>query len=179
MKTYLGAEAPLPGNNSKPHVIDVVFHLGRTRRFGGWGNTRTFGVQGVHHALLHDAHEYVTGDIPSPVKACLGDGARLLENYLDNVIADTFAAARPGPEMHNRVKLVDQAALIIEAFYFGTAGSFHLIGRENWGKDVGKTAADRLIIRAIIENVCPEVIAAMNSLIPSQSQANGYEQAYS
>lgn len=41
-------------------------------------------------ALLHDAHEAFTGDIPTPVKIALGAPAELLETRLQNAVFTRF-----------------------------------------------------------------------------------------
>jgi len=179
MKTFLGNDAPLPDTDNPANAIDLVVHLGRTKRFGGWGNPewtvlhhsmlvsllwlRAYGPEGMHHALLHDAHEYITGDIPSPVKQFMGhEQVKMLEGELDDRVYGALNCARPTGEHPTLVKLVDQAALIIEAYYFGTKGSFHLIGDVNWGVNVGKTQHERDAIREIIGKLCPEVVTAMS-----------------
>lgn len=195
MKTFSGKNAPLPNNDEAPDTIDLVVHLGRTKRFGGWGNDkwtvlhhtmlgsllwlRQYGAAGMHHFLLHDAHEYITGDIPSPVKAFMGvDAVKALEGELDERIRSMLSATAPVPSDAQRVKLVDQAALIIEAFYFGTPGSFNLIGEENWGYNIGVTAEARAEIRKIIGNLCPDVLAAMGWLKPSPGSTGTYAPVY-
>lgn len=196
MKTFLGNDAPLPDNDHKPHPIDVVMHLGRTKRFGGWGNPEWtvlhhsmltallwasyYDLGSMYHALLHDAHEAYTGDIPSPVKAFMGaTQVKMLEGDLDQRIRAMVGIFRePHEDDQKRIKLVDQAALIIEAYYFGTPGSFGLIGRENWCHNIGVTAEDRTSIRNIIKGTCPEVMEAMDALVPQPGQSNGFVAVY-
>lgn len=66
-------------------------------------------------ALLHDAPEFVLGDLISPFKAALGDTYRELENRLERAVAARFAFAdalqRPG------VKATIKAADRISAYY--------------------------------------------------------------
>jgi hypothetical protein len=195
MKTFLGNDAPLPDNDNPASAIDLVVHLGRERRFGGWGDPnwtvlhhsmlvsllwlKAYGPQGVQHALLHDAHEYITGDLPSPVKQFMGhEQVKLLEGFLDDRVREMAGFDEPDASDKHRVKMVDQAALIIEAYYFGTKGSFHLIGQENWGKNVGVTSADRADIRTIIKNLCPEVVEMMNILNPRPDNRGQFEPVY-
>lgn len=176
MKTFLGNDAPLPGTDTKAHPIDVVFHLGRTRRFGGWVDPewtvlhhsmlvsmlymRSFGMNGMQYALLHDAHEYLTGDIPTPVKNLLGqDKVRSLEKHLDAAICDSLDISEPDEEIKDIIKLCDQAALFIEAFHFcGRMGAFAHIARDVWKPmtDHRKTS-----LASIIQQSCPEVYTAM------------------
>jgi 5'-deoxynucleotidase YfbR-like HD superfamily hydrolase len=150
MKTYLGNDAPLPGTDHKPHPIDIVFHLGRTHRFGGAANPewtvlhhsmlvtliwlKYIGTSGVHHALLHDAHEYITGDIPTPVKNLFGE-SRGVEQHLDQAIYGMLGESLPGQYDQHFIKVVDMAALLIESFYFGErACSFEHMGETVWQK---------------------------------------------
>lgn len=176
MKTYLGNLAPLPGTNATAHPIDVVFHLGRNRRFGGWADSewsglhhsmfvallylRSYGYEGLHNALLHDAHEFVTGDIPSPVKALLGkEQVQALENHVDGVIQHSLMVSGPSDADRSKVKVCDLAALIIEAYYFGSrSANFEHIGETTW-----KTTTDgqRCNIALAIRRSCPEVYKAM------------------
>ena len=179
MNTYLGNEAPLPGTDAKPHPVDVVFHLGRTRRFGGWANPewtvlhhsmlvsmlymRSFGTAGVQDALLHDAHEYVTGDIPTPVKNLLGKKeVKALEEHLDTAIKDSLCISLVPDSITDRlVKFCDTAALIVEAFHFGDkAGSFSAIGKTCWAS---LRVEDKQVIAGVVASSCPEVYKAMVS----------------
>jgi hypothetical protein len=196
MKTFLGKDAPLPDNDNAPHVVDVVMHLGRTKRFGGWGHPEWtvlhhsmlvsllwasyYDLDGMHLALLHDAHEAYTGDIPSPVKQFMGhEQVKMLERDLDKRIRSMVSVFKEPDEYdQKRVKLVDQAALIIEAYHFGTPGSFDLIGSVNWGVNVGVTAEDRETIRNIITVSCPEVVEAMNAMRLRPGTAGQFEAVY-
>lgn len=174
MKTYLGNEAPLPGTNAKAHPVDVVFHLGRTKRFGGWSNPewsvlhhsmlvamlymKSYGVKGMEHALLHDAHEAYTGDIPTPVKNILGqEEVKSLENHLDQVIRDSLNLN--DDINHNYIKICDLAALFIESYHFGDkAGPFLYIGEKNWQP---LAPAWKTNIASVIKRSCPEIYNAM------------------
>jgi len=148
MKTYSGI-APLPDNNEAPNPIDIVFHLGRTRRFGGWGNPewtvlhhsllvsliwlRYLGPEGLQFALLHDAHEYITGDIPSPVKHAIGPGARELEKELDRRVYARLGLEQPSVNESLSVRVVDLAALFIESYRgFGPKGTFGHLRQVDW-----------------------------------------------
>jgi hypothetical protein len=67
-------------------------------------------------ALLHDAAEYVIGDMISPFKAALGLDYRTFENRLENAIHIRFGlpAATPGP-IKTLIKAADQASAYLEA----------------------------------------------------------------
>jgi hypothetical protein len=82
-----------------------------------------YGPGGVHHALLHDFHEYITGDIPSPIKQCLNGGMKALEQHLDLAIYNSLEVILPDADEHRKVKVVDFAALMVESVFFGTPGT--------------------------------------------------------
>lgn len=68
-------------------------------------------------ALLHDAHEAIIGDIPTPAAELLGFGWRLmaLKHRLDRALWSSFTGA-PFPDRQTRaaVKFADQRALELE-----------------------------------------------------------------
>ncbi len=67
-------------------------------------------------ALLHDAPEYVIGDMISPFKAVLGMDYREFEDRLQQAIHIRFGL--PGaidPELKKRIKAADRAAAWLEA----------------------------------------------------------------
>jgi 5'-deoxynucleotidase YfbR-like HD superfamily hydrolase len=67
-------------------------------------------------ALLHDAAEYVIGDMISPFKTALGVDYRQFEATLDAAIRLRFGLSpRMTDEMKVRVKQADQAAAFYEA----------------------------------------------------------------
>ena len=66
--------------------------------------------------LLHDAPEYVVGDIISPFKAVLGHDYKAVENRLLAAIHLRFGLPATVPEIHRKVlKRADQAAAYMEA----------------------------------------------------------------
>ena len=66
--------------------------------------------------LLHDAPEYVIGDIISPFKAVLGNGYKGVENRILAAIHLRFSLpAAPPPELAKLTKQADRAAAFIEA----------------------------------------------------------------
>jgi uncharacterized protein len=67
-------------------------------------------------ALLHDAPEYVIGDIISPFKAVLGNTYQGVESRLLAAIHIRFSLpVRPPAELEKRIKSADRAAAFIEA----------------------------------------------------------------
>ena len=66
--------------------------------------------------LLHDAAEFVIGDIISPFKAVLGDGYRSVENRILGAIHLRFSLPHvPPPALAKLTKRADRAAAFIEA----------------------------------------------------------------
>jgi hypothetical protein len=131
-----------PLTSGEPNILDLVVHTGRTRRWGGFGDTgwtvlhhemlcaliwlkAGYPPEGVCYAMNHDKHEYLTGDIPSPLKALLGPDVKSLEKDLDTRI---FASLnmdplQPGSPFARMVRTVDLVALVIEAPLFGPPGA--------------------------------------------------------
>ena len=84
-------------------------------------------------ALLHDAPEYVIGDMISPFKAALGLDYRSFEDRLENAIHIRFGlpARIPAP-VKSLIKQADRACSYFEATQlagFGHAESLKLFGR--------------------------------------------------
>lgn len=68
------------------------------------------------HALLHDAPEYVMGDIISPLKAAMGGDYKDLENRLLGAIHIRFGLpAAPPPALKKLIKRADTEAAFFEA----------------------------------------------------------------
>jgi uncharacterized protein len=66
--------------------------------------------------LLHDAPEYVVGDMISPFKAVIGDNYKAVEHRLLAAIHVHFGLPAKIPEtMHNMIKAADRAAAYLEA----------------------------------------------------------------
>ena len=67
-------------------------------------------------ALLHDAPEYVVGDIISPFKAVVGDAYKAVEARVLAAIALRFGLpATPAPVLAKRLKAADRTAAFHEA----------------------------------------------------------------
>ena len=68
------------------------------------------------HALLHDAPEYVMGDIISPFKAAMGGNYKDVENRLLGAVHIRFAlAATPPAAITRLIKRADRQAAYFEA----------------------------------------------------------------
>lgn len=68
-------------------------------------------------ALLHDAAEAYTGDIPSPLKALIGKSFKVIESNIEFAIATRFRLQYPWPEA---IKAMDSHALYNEAGHLFT-----------------------------------------------------------
>ena len=68
--------------------------------------------------LLHDAHEAITGDVPTDVK---GDDLKSTQAQLDGAIYRAFGA--PADLYSPGVKLIDRRCLLAEAAVVGAPGS--------------------------------------------------------
>jgi len=66
--------------------------------------------------LLHDAPEYVIGDMISPFKAVIGDAYKAVERRLLTAIHVRFGLpAQPPPELDELIKAADRQAAYLEA----------------------------------------------------------------
>jgi 5'-deoxynucleotidase YfbR-like HD superfamily hydrolase len=83
-------------------------------------------------ALLHDAPEYVIGDMISPFKAALGLDYRTFEERLETAIHVRFGLpARVPPQIKTLIKTADRACAFFEATQiagFGHDESLELFG---------------------------------------------------
>jgi uncharacterized protein len=67
-------------------------------------------------ALLHDAPEYVIGDMISPFKAAVGGDYKLVEARLKRAVLIRFGLpAEPSEELERRIKVADRASAYLEA----------------------------------------------------------------
>jgi 5'-deoxynucleotidase YfbR-like HD superfamily hydrolase len=67
-------------------------------------------------ALLHDAPEYVIGDMISPFKAAIGGDYKRVEASLKRAIHIRFGlSAEPPDELNRRIKVADRASAYLEA----------------------------------------------------------------
>jgi len=83
-------------------------------------------------ALLHDAPEYVIGDMISPFKASIGGEYRKVEGRLQRAIHIRFGLpAEPPPDLVKRIKAADRISAFLEARAlagFGEAEARRLFG---------------------------------------------------
>jgi 5'-deoxynucleotidase YfbR-like HD superfamily hydrolase len=67
-------------------------------------------------ALLHDAPEYVIGDMISPFKAAVGGDYKLVEARLKRAVLIRFGlTAQPSEDLERRIKVADRASAYLEA----------------------------------------------------------------
>ncbi len=86
-------------------------------------------------ALLHDAPEYVIGDMISPVKAAVGPGYGALDDRIAAAVHLRFGLPAQLPvKIKQQIKRADRASAWIEATQiagFGRAEANRLFGRHN------------------------------------------------
>jgi 5'-nucleotidase len=93
-------------------------------------------------ALLHDAPEYVIGDMISPFKAALGDGYKAIEKRLLAAIHIRFSLPpQLAPELEKQIKAADRGAAYLEATLL--AGFSESEARRLFGRDPGLPPAVR------------------------------------
>jgi len=103
------------GQTIGPYIFSVAQHsllvetLAR-QRAPGLDRRRRLAV------LLHDAPEYVIGDMISPFKAVIGDAYKAVERRLLAAIHRRFGLpANAAPELEKLIKTADRAAAHLEA----------------------------------------------------------------
>ena len=93
-------------------------------------------------ALLHDAPEYVIGDMISPFKAVLGGDYKVVEKRLLAAIHVRFGLPPElGDEVTRQIKKADQGAAYLEATQL--AGFAEAEAKRLFGRDPGLPAATR------------------------------------
>ena len=91
-------------------------------------------------ALLHDAPEYVIGDMISPFKAVLGNDYKSVEKRLLAAIHIRFSLpAVLAPEIERQIKMADRGAAYLEATVL--AGFSEAEAKRLFGKDPGLSEA--------------------------------------
>lgn len=102
------------GQTIGPHVFSVAQHSLVVEAIGRQLTPGCTAAQGLE-LLLHDAPEYVVGDIISPLKAAIGDGYKGVERRLLVAIRLRFGLDAPTPAFARRVKRADRIAAHAEA----------------------------------------------------------------
>jgi 5'-deoxynucleotidase YfbR-like HD superfamily hydrolase len=127
------------GQTVGPHIFSVAQHtllvdaLAR-RRVPRLARNRRLAV------LLHDAPEYVIGDMISPFKAVIGDGYKAIEERLLMAVHTRFGLpARLPDEVTALIKKADREAAYLEATRL--AGFAHTEARRFFGRAPAVSAA--------------------------------------
>lgn len=102
------------GQTSGPQVFSVAQHSLLVERIGLHLHPGCTGPEGLE-LLLHDAPEYVVGDIISPLKAAIGDAYRGVEKRLLGAVRQRFGLPAPTPALTRLVKRADRVAAHVEA----------------------------------------------------------------
>jgi 5'-deoxynucleotidase YfbR-like HD superfamily hydrolase len=82
--------------------------------------------------LLHDAPEYVIGDMISPFKTVIGDAYKAVERRLLAAIHRRFGVSPSPPELEHLIKSADRQAAYLEATRL--AGFAHAEARRFFGR---------------------------------------------
>ena len=89
-------------------------------------------------ALLHDASEYVIGDMISPVKNCIGDEYEKMEKKLTTSINLRFGLPGEIPKnVYKKIKIVDKYSAFLEATQiagFTKNEAKKIFGKSNFNK---------------------------------------------
>jgi 5'-deoxynucleotidase YfbR-like HD superfamily hydrolase len=103
------------GQTRGPHIFSVAQHSVLVEQIAGALDESATPEQRLM-VLLHDAPEYVIGDIISPFKTVIGDAYKEVEARLLSAIHLRFSLPpRPAPALVKLTKAADRAAAFIEA----------------------------------------------------------------
>ena len=132
------------GQTSGPHIFSVAQHSLLVEALALAAEPLLTPVMRLT-VLLHDAPEYVVGDIISPFKGFLGPGYKDVENRILAAVHLRFSLPpAPAPALAKLTKQADRAAAFIEATRlagFSPAEAERLFGRPA----AGMRAADGLL----------------------------------
>lgn len=118
-----------PHNSTAPRIKSIGVQLGKMVRFAGglqeWWSVLHHSLAAYHvakalyndpqvelYALIHDAHEAVTNDVPRYWKP---ESLSLAQEYIDLRIFSKLDIGLPGKEVRDKVKLIDNLLLAAEA----------------------------------------------------------------
>ncbi len=103
------------GQTQGPHIFSVAQHSLLVETIASALDIG-IGPRGALYALLHDAPEYVVGDMISPFKAVIGDSYKQVEHRILSAILLRFSLpAKPAAGLAALVKKADRAAAYFEA----------------------------------------------------------------
>ena len=100
------------GQTAGPHIFSVAQHSLLVEAIAS--ATADNGDECLA-ALLHDAPEYVVGDLISPFKAVLGDDYKAVEHRILAAVHTRFGLEPPSAAVQARMKAADRAAARLEA----------------------------------------------------------------
>ncbi|WP_430911731.1 hydrolase [Methylobacterium sp. sgz302541] len=122
------------GQTEGPHVFSVAQHSLLVEAVGRHLDPELTPPQALE-LLLHDAPEYVVGDIISPLKAAIGDSYKGVERRLLAAIRRRFGLPAPSPAFARLVKRADRIAAQAEAVRlagFSPEEAARYFGRPRW-----------------------------------------------
>lgn len=135
------------GQTAGPHVFSVAQHSLLVEALGAALDPR-IGPPERLELLLHDAPEYVIGDIISPLKAAIGDAYRTVERRLLAAIRRRFGLGPPSPALTRLVKRADRIAAALEATRlagFSQSEADQIFGRSPALSDAGQAEIESLL----------------------------------
>ena len=103
------------GQTKGPEIFSVAQHSLLVEALFAAGEAPSSGKARLT-ALLHDAPEYVIGDMISPFKAAVGGDYKLVEARLKRAVLIRFGlTAQPSEDLERRIKVADRASAYLEA----------------------------------------------------------------
>jgi uncharacterized protein len=103
------------GQTKGPEIFSVAQHSLLVEALFAAGQPPTSGKARLA-ALLHDAPEYVIGDMISPFKAAIGGDYKRIEARLKRAIHIRFGLpGEPPDDLSRRIKIADRASAYVEA----------------------------------------------------------------
>ncbi|MBI1981340.1 MAG: HD family hydrolase [Methylocystis sp.] len=103
------------GQTVGPHIFSVAQHSLLVERIAGALDPAVARTERLY-MLLHDAPEYVIGDMISPFKAVIGDAYKAVEDRILGAILVRFSLPpAPSPALRRLCKESDRAAAFFEA----------------------------------------------------------------
>ncbi|MEL6197596.1 MAG: hydrolase, partial [Pseudomonadota bacterium] len=141
------------GQTGGPHPFSVAEHSLLVERLMGLAKPSVSRAERLA-ALLHDAPEYVIGDMISPFKAALGIDYKAFEHRLARAIHQRFGLPADLPAaLEARIKRADRIAAWFEAtqlagFTDAEAARFFPRPRAAWAGDIRLTPGAAETVRA-------------------------------
>jgi hypothetical protein len=159
----------LVDNGNSPSLEDIALHTGRMPRFAGatrpWWSVlhhhfvcgrmadHLGSVDDIKHAvlklyaMLHDAHEAITGDVPRGIKP---DILSEYQKQLDKRIYKYFGIPEPTPAIVRAVKMIDETALFAEAKSLGPPEIAEILKNEGHDLDIEPIRVCEGIVQSVV-----------------------------